>query len=130
MKIIAFKIFIIICIMILSVLFYRNLKNVKEKIANQDIVLELVANHDGYHEIYMKQFEGIHSKEETLRILKEVYLNDSYKILKPQIQIENRILKTMEDISEAELDKFENYKFNYLSDSDIIQISGVEEEND
>ena len=116
--------------MILSVLFYRNLKNVKEKIANQDIVLELVANHDGYHEIYMKQFEGIHSKEETLRILKEVYLNDSYKILKPQIQIENRILKTMEDISEAELDKFENYKFNYLSDSDIIQISGVEEEND
>lgn len=127
MKLTIFKILIIIAIIVLSFLFYRNLNDVNEKIANQDIVLDLVANHDRYHEIYMKQFEGSHSKEETQRIINEVYLKDSNKIIKPQIQLGNISVKAKEDISEEELNKYRYYKFTYNDELDVLKIEGIKE---
>ena len=67
------RVVIIICCIAFSLLFYKNYTEVNKKIESQDFVLDLVNNHDRYHEIYMKQFEGTHSKEESIRIIREVY---------------------------------------------------------
>ena len=106
MKLTFFKVLIIICIIVLSFFFYKNLNEVKEKIANQDIVLDLVTSHDGYHDLYMKQFEGIQSKEDTIKIVKEVYLKNSNKIVKPQIQIGDKVVRSEDELSDEELNKF------------------------
>ena len=130
MKLTFFKILIIICIIVLSFLFYKNLNEVKGKIANQDIVLDLVASHDGYHELYMKQFEGIQSRENTIKIIKEVYLKNSNKIVKPQIQIGDKVVRSEEELSDEELNKFDNYEFSYNSEFDVLKITGLEELED
>ena len=130
MKLTFFKILIIICIIVLSFLFYKNLNEVKEKIANQDIVLDLVESHDGYHELYMKQFEGVQSRENTIKIVKEVYLKNSDKIVKPQVQIGEKVVRSEEDLSEEELNKFDNYEISYDSDFDLLKITGLEELED
>ena len=130
MKLTFFKILIIICIIVLSFLFYKNLNEVKGKIANQDIVLDLVASHDGYHELYMKQFEGIQSRENTIKIIREVYLKNSNKIVKPQIQIGDKVVRSEEELSDEELNKFDNYEFSYNSEFDVLKITGLEELED
>jgi len=126
MKLTFFKILIIICIIILSFLFYKNLNDVKEKIANHDIVLDLVTSHDGYHELYMKQFEGIQNKENTIKIIKEVYLKNSDKIVKPQLQIGDKVIRNENELSDEDLNKFDNYEFSYDSEFDILKITGLE----
>lgn len=126
MKLTFFKILIIICIIILSFLFYKNLNDVKEKIANQDIVLDLVISHDAYHELYMKQFEGVQNKENTIKIIKEVYLKNSDKIVEPQIQFEDKVIRNEDQLSDEELNKFDNYEFSYDSELDILKIIGLE----
>ena len=104
------RVVIIICCIAFSFLFYKNYTEVNKKIESQDIVLDLVNNHDRYHEIYMKQFDGEHDKEESLKIIKEVYLKGSDKIINPQIQVGNIVIK-----------------FSYNEDSDIIIVEGIQE---
>ena len=122
------RVVIIICCIAFSFLFYKNYTDVNKKIESQDIVLDLVNNHDRYHEIYMKQFDGEHDKEESLKIIKEVYLKGSDKIINPQIQVGNIVIKSEDNLANLEyMESYDNYKFSYNEDSDIIIVEGIQE---
>ena len=122
------RVVIIICCIAFSFLFYKNYTEVNKKIESQDIVLDLVNNHDRYHEIYMKQFDGEHDKEESLKIIKEVYLKGSDKIINPQIQVGNIVIKSEDDLANLEyMESYDNYRFSYNEDSDIIIVEGIQE---
>ena len=122
------RVVIIICCIAFSFLFYKNYTEINKKIESQDIVLDLVNSHDRYHEIYMKQFEGYHSKEESLKIIKDVYLKGSERIINPQIQVGNIVIKSEDDLANLEyMESYDNYKFSYNEDSDIIIVEGIQE---
>lgn len=122
------RVVIIICCIAFSLLFYKNYTEVNKKIESQDFVLDLVNNHDRYHEIYMKQFEGTHSKEESKRIIREVYLKGSDKIINPQLQVGNNVIKNEEEFKNIEyMNLYDNFKFEYKEESDIIIVEGIQE---
>ena len=122
-----FKVIIIICFIFMSFLFYKHVCEENEKIATQDIVLDLVDNHDRYHSIYMKQFEGTHNREETKKIVKEVYIKNSQKIINPQVMFGETIIKTEEDLNNIEkLNSYDNFKFTYKVDADVLVIEEVQ----
>ena len=122
------KIIIIICFIVFSLLFLKNFNAVKDKIATQDIVLDLVRNHDRYHNIYMEQFCGQHNKAETKKIIEKVYLSNSEKILNPQVKFGDVIIKSKEDLLESEeYQKYEKFDFSYNKDNDLIVVKGIEE---
>ena len=122
------RVVIIICCIAFSFLFYKNYTEVNKKIESRDIVLDLVNNHDRYHEIYMKQFDEEHDKEDSLKIIKEVYLKGSDKIINPQIQVGNIVIKNEDDLANLEyMESYDNYKFSYNEDSDIIIVEGIQE---
>ena len=74
----------------------------------------------------MKQFEGVQNKENTIKIIKEVYLKNSDKIVKPQIQFGDKVIRNEDELSDEELNKFDNYEFSYDSEIDILKIIGLE----